>query len=240
MSIERTQSPSEPQQELRFTARDPILDEALAMLEAKSYRQSEKFPHNLFIYSMKRLTVDTSDTYDGRSQNKADFDQYRHRIKQTLSERGVRKFALAPFMKPLHIGGQDGPVGGVGVRVVPDSITADQLITPPFYGDAERNAGYIPAYYRIEHPDDNLEEALDRLERVLKLGTWVAQLTTVPSFPVSARKNDMFLHEPLKRTYTRVDEALANEPPPNPPISLAEASARRHRSPNGGVGPDAA
>ncbi len=239
MSIERTQHHPEAQQELRFTARDPVLDEALAALEDEKYRRSEQFPRHLFLYSMKRLTIDTSDEIDGYSRNKSRFEQYRHRLSQSVSDAGLHRFPLAPFMKPFYSGGHAGRIVGIGLRLVPDDSTARYLLSPPFYGQYEQEAGYIPVRYEITHPTHDLEVPLDRLERVLKLGSWAAQATMVPTSPASARRRDTFLHTPIDRTGAYVDEALTREPP-LPPVIDFDAARRQHRGTSNGTGPEAA
>lgn len=236
MSSEHYQPNPETLRSLRFTARDPILDEALGDLEAESYRHSDQFPRHLFIYSKKYLHLDTSDMYDGRSQNIATYEQYRHTLTQNVSERGRRRFKLTPFMSPVV---NKGDVVGVNLRVAPDSLTAKQLIAPPFYTGGELNAGYIPAFYRMERPAEDLEVPLDRLERVLALGTWVAELTIIPLVPRAARMRDVFMGESIQRTGKYVEAALANEPPLPPVIELSSERQRLHPEGNG-TGPEAA
>jgi len=146
MSNVRTRSsPEKPQQELRFTASDPVLDEALAMLErdGEVHRQRildepEKrhpsfLPRKLFLFAMKRIEIDTGDFFEGRSQNYSTFEQYREAIK-SLSSRGQKKFKLDPRLLTYRSGGLKGPIRGVGLLLKIDPLDVDTIIAPPFLG----------------------------------------------------------------------------------------------------------
>ncbi|MDB5160298.1 MAG: hypothetical protein JWO99_561 [Candidatus Saccharibacteria bacterium] len=247
MSDVRPQSlPEKPQQELRFTAREPILDEALAMLEKDGERKSEYLPGNLFLYAMKRISIDLSDTYDGHSLNHSTFTQYRQAV-DSISMRGRKTFKLDSWMKPLHAGGPDGSLIGVGLRVRVDPTNVDRLIAPPLYGPnhyntpltaeqlarveagknilgTAREAQYIPVRYEIGSTVDNPTEALERLQGILELGTWVSQLTIVPAYPRSARHADIYREGRMDRTYERIDQRFAAELlPPTAPINIVQS-----------------
>ena len=244
-----------PQQELRFSARDPILDEALASLEHESTRGDVgTLSDNLFLFAMKRIEIDTSDMFDGKSQNESTFMQYRQAI-TGLSNRGTKKFTLEPWLKPLRKGGQDGPLIGVGMRMHLDSISANTLVSPPLYGSAHfapvlneeqrlarerdraflqqaREARYLPIRYEIQNLTDSPEDALERLERVLHMGVYVSQMTIVPSNPRSARLRGIFSEPRIERTFTRIDEYLTvgeEEVPDDMPevIDLDSAPSKR-------------
>jgi len=231
--------PEKPQQELRFTARDPLLDEALALLEKEGERHSTYLPKNLFLFAMKRISIDLSDTFDGTSQNYSTFLQYRQAL-DNISSRGRKQFKLASWMRPLRAGGPNGDIRGVGLRVLIDPLYSDKIIKPPLYGPDHhraplsteqraqdsaayetlrkaRTAGYIPIRYEIGNIVDDPTEPLERLGEVLELGAFVSQMTIVPSYPRSAREADIFHEEKIERTYTRIDELLESQliPPDN-------------------------
>lgn len=236
MKSEHYQPKPETLRRLRFTAHDPLLDEGLVNLENTVHSHAEDFTRHLFLYSMKALRLDDSDRYDGRSLNISQYEQYRHNIVQNVSKRGKRRFKVASFVHPIR---SEGEVVGVGLRVEPDQFAAHQLIAPPFYTGGERSAGYIPVFYRIERPAEELEAPLDRLERVLSLGTWVSELTIVPLAPKAARTRDVFMNPPVQRTGGYIRTALENEPPLPPVIDMVTEKTRLHPKGNG-TGPEAA
>lgn len=248
--------PEKPQQELRFTARDPILDEALALLEKDGERHSDYLPKNLFLFAMKRITIDQSDEFDGFSQNYSTFMQYRQAA-LNVSNRGQKHFTLDPWLKKLHSGGPGGSLVGVGMRVRVDPLSVHALLAPPLYGAnhykapvseeqeakmksarevlrTAREVAYIPVRYEIGNTVDNPIEALERLRSVLELGTWVSHLTIVPSYPRSARLADIYTDPKIARTYNRVDGLFAQEllPATTIPIALlpdADPGNEEHR-----------
>lgn len=206
--------PEKPQQELRFTARDPVFDEALALLEKDGERRSDYLPKNLFLFAMKRIVIDRSDEFDGFSQNYSTFMQYRQAALNT-SNHGQKHFTLDPWMKELHSGGPKGSLVGVGLRVRVDPMSVSTLLAPPLYSGevlrAAREAAYIPVRYEIGSTVDDPTEALERLRSVLELGAWVSQLTIVPSYPRSARLADIYADPKIIRTYDRVDGLFEQE-----------------------------
>ena len=254
--------PEKPQQEVRFTALDPTLDESLAMFErlgehqAAIARENEKLPDDqklhyeeylqkkLYLFAMKRISIDMSDMFDGQSQNLSTFNQYNLAV-ETISARGQKRYQLDPFIKELNRGGPNGQLMGVGLRVRLDSATAKVLFAPPFTGpshsrspltpeqqekvEAQKRlqadmlaAEYLPVRYEIGSVIDDPSEALERLRAVVELGSWVSELTIVPSYPRSARMNDRFLGSRVQRTYDKVDARFAAELlPPTAPINLA-------------------
>lgn len=264
------QQPEKPQQEVRFSALDPVLDESLVMLERlgehqaaiarenKNKSDSEKLIYEeylqkkLYVFAMKRISIDLSDSFDGVSQNLSHFNQLNVAVERA-SGRGQKQFWLEPWVKELKRGGPDGQLMGVGLRVKLDDTTAKSLFVPPFAGpdhyrskptedqllkieSAKRlqaemlEAGYLPVRYEIGSVVDDPSEALERLRGVVELGAWVSELTIVPSYPRSARLNDRFHGSQITRTYERVDERFAeNLLPPVSPIKL---------SPNGEIPDD--
>lgn len=223
-----------PPQEVRFTARDPLLDESLARLEVEGARQealtkkgepySDHLPQNLFLFAMKRLIIDTSDTIDGVSQNLSTYTQYRQGV-SSLSNRGLKQFTLDPWMKGVRAGGPDGGLIGVLMRVRVDQFSVGSLFAPPFYeietyrdmvrslrtdsgSDEDRHSEFVPVRYEIGRAVERPEEQLEQLGQVLKLGVWVSQLAIVPSVPASARSNDIFRDPKQVRTYDKVDPLL--------------------------------
>lgn len=228
MNDVRTQQQAEmTQQELRFTACDPRLDDALASLETNEYKESPALPEQLFLYAMKRMTIDRSDTYDGESQNYSTFLQYRKGV-EDLSSRGMKRFKLADAMKPFYVQNtaDEQVLVGVGMRVEVDPYFSDKLIAPPLYGpkhylppltheqeaekaaDAQlfaqaRTASYIPVRYELRRPAAHPESNLEKLRDVLQLGVFVAHMTIVPSSPRSARENNVFHSESFERKIDR-------------------------------------
>ena len=219
-------TPEKPQQELRFTARDPALDESLLMLERDGERHSGLIPENLFLFAMKRIEIDFSDTFDGVSQNHSSFMQYRQAV-TNLGNRGMRQFELEPWLKPLNAGGPGGKLVGVGLRVKVDPLIINTVVAPPFYSgdalEAVREAGFIPVRYEIGSVVDDPSDALERLGEMLSLGAWVSQLTIVPSYPRSARLKDIYQEDRLRRSYDQVDQRLGDDhlPPPIPISSMS-------------------
>ena len=234
-----------PQQELRFTARDPILDEALASFETYGKAHSAYLPKNLYLFAMKAISIDTSDRFDGQSLNESAFLQYRMAV-ENVGNNGMREFPLEPWVKPLHAGGPNGSLVGVGLRVRFDPLYSDMILAPPLLGkrlypdmpdedrvEAERSnkvlevarrARFLPVRYEIGRAVEDPTKALERLSRVLELGVFVTQLRIVPSYPRSARLKDLYPNvDPIDRTFERVDQYLTEHPEtPSPePISLS-------------------
>lgn len=224
---------TEKLQEMRFTVRDPILDEALISLEEYGRDQSEYVSRNLFLYAMRRMRIDKSDMYDGYSQNQATFDQYAYAIDK-ISNHGQKRFQLDDWMHELYAGGPDGTLVGVEMRVVVDHFDINTMIAPPLVGPIHhrapisgqqieqdqsalnvlkeyRRAGVIPVRYEIEKTVADPAEALERLGGVLALGAWVSELAIVPSVPRSARSTSKFMQPPIERTFKRVDTLFARE-----------------------------
>lgn len=214
------------QQELRFTACDPQLNDALKTLERNRLEADDQVaphavPEQLFLYAAKRMTIDRSDMYDGESQNYSMFLQYRKGV-EDLSSRGMKRFKLANWMRPLYMDSatDDRLLVGIGMRVEVDPYFSNKLIAPPLYGpkhylspltpeqEAEkaadarllaqaRAASFIPVRYELGKPSYRAEAALEQLQSVLQLGSFVAHMTIVPSSPRSARENSVFHSEPL-------------------------------------------
>jgi len=226
-------TPETHTQELRFTAREPALDEALAMLERDGERRSEHLPKNLFLFAAKRIAIDQTDMIDGYSKNYSRFTQYQQAVGY-LTNHGLRRFKLDSWMKELRLGGPEKSLMGVGLRLRVEPQHVDSLLTDPFY-EAEnyrrevsllqdgpthssydvlwkdQGAAYIPVRYEIGKAVDDPAEALERLGAVLALGTWASQLRMVPSYPRSARYADIDHAEPLDRTYQHIDDRFAAE-----------------------------
>ena len=213
--------PEKPQQELRFTARDPVLYGSLALLEKDGERHSKYLPKDLYLFAVKRMSIDFSDNYDGNSLNYSTFMQYRQAV-EGVSMRGKKKFRLDPVVNPLYAGGPDGRLVGVGMRVRLDPLHVDTILAPPLYGPnnyraplneqqkaqvdngreilkTARELQYIPVRYEIGSVVDEPDEALERLRNVVEMGAWVSQLTVVPSYPRSARLADIRREEGLPR-----------------------------------------
>lgn len=220
-----------PQQELRFTAHDPVLDEALASLEKNGQKENATIAEHLFLYAIKRIAIDRSDTFDGSSQNYSTYMQYRKKV-EDISSRGTKKLHLGSWMKPLYADPAQSRLIGVGMRVLVESHNVDKLIAPPLYGaknylppltpaqldekktaenllKVARESAFIPVRYEIKNPVDNPSESLDRLHEVLSMGAYVAHMTIVPPSPKHARENPIFHDSPFKRTFTRVNEYLS-------------------------------
>lgn len=213
------------QQELRFTAHDPVLDEALALLEKDGQPDVATLPQHLFLFAMKLIAIDQSDTFDGISQNYSTYLQYRKKV-EDISSRGTKHLKLAPWMKPLYTNQEEPQLAGVGLRVLVDSTNTETLIAPPLYGakhytapitpdqraeaDADnellqraRTSGFIPVRYELKHPVEEPDESLQRLNDVLAMGAYVSHMTLVSPRPRNARENIIFHNEPFIRTYTR-------------------------------------
>jgi hypothetical protein len=213
--------------EVRFTARDPLLDESLARLESEGARQAalaergepydDRLPRNLFLFAMKRLIIDTTDTVDGTSQNLSTFGQYRQGV-LALASHGQKRFNLDPWMQEVRAGEPDGELTGVLLRVRVDQFSVGTMFAPPFYEletyremlrslredpqlGEDRHSAFIPVHYKVDHAAESTDEPLERLRSTLSLGAWVSQLTIVPSTPKVARLNDIFNQEHQARTY---------------------------------------
>lgn len=233
-----------PQQELRFTAHDPVLDEALVSLEKNSVKERSAVPEQLFLYAIKRIAIDRSDMFDGSSQNYSTYMQYRKKV-EDVSSRGTKKLHLGSWMKPLYAGPDQSRLIGVGMRVLVESQNVDKLIAPPLYGaknylpplsqaqideketadkllGVARKSAFIPVRYEIKNPIDDPSESLNRLHEVLSIGAYVAHMTIVSPSPRHARENPIFHDSPFERTFTRVDEYLSlnQEPSLTPPIDM--------------------
>lgn len=234
-----------PQQELRFTAHDPVLDEALASLEKNGQKKNSSVPEHLFLYAIKRIAIDRSDTFDGVSQNYSTYTQYRKKV-EDVSSRGTKKLRLDSWMKPLYAGPDRSQLIGVGMRVIVESHNVEKLIAPPLYGaknylpplspsqieeketadkllGVARNSAFIPVRYEIRNPADNPSESLDRLHEVLSIGAYVAHMTIVSPSPRHARENPIFHDNPFERTFTRVDQYLSMNQKSSltPPINIS-------------------
>lgn len=222
----RPQTPAEMPQQVRFTARVPILDEALANFEPEAFRLSEEFPKNLFLFAMKRLQIPPEDPRNGpevHNLNRSKMMQYRQAVDK-LSGNGRREFPVVSGVRELRDGGQEGELVGVGLRVLLDDIAAKTLIAPPLYGplDARRPTNTLGAHlfnnsvrtmeqvresrmlqvrYEFQQRGGDHEAALDHLRAVLDMGVRVSQLTIVPVAPKSARFRDIFQAGKIDRLF---------------------------------------
>lgn len=248
MSNVRPQNiPEKPQQELRFTAHDLAFDEGLALterdgeihrritLESPLERHPSYLPRSLHLYAMQRIMIDTSDFFEGYSQNYSTFGQYREAIKR-LSLGGTKQFKLDPWVKELNSGGPNGVLRGLMFRLRIDPTDVDTIIAPPFLGSsrslqgvsdterlqiesanntlaAARKAAYIPIRYEIARSVEDPTEAVERVRALVALGgVTVSQMVIVPSYPRSARERDIFNNSQVpSRTYQRIDERFADE-----------------------------
>jgi hypothetical protein len=226
MSKAPTQFQSEkPQQVLRFTVRDPVLDEAIVSLEREGNRHGEFLPDNLFLYSMKRIVLEESMDPNESELTVSQFGQYRKKMFD-IANRGNKEFTLDPELHEIQSGGQSGELAGVGFRVRFSDFDRDSIIAPPLYGSSprtnahddplnRRNAekllaearggGYIPIYYKIGRTMDDPEFATERLRSVLRLGVKVAELAVVPLLFRAGRETNIYATRPMERTYDKVD-----------------------------------
>jgi hypothetical protein len=200
-----------PLEELRFNAHEPPLKDSLMLLNAQGTKRvfREDFEsRNAFLFSKEHLVLDIGDAVyhtdaEGYSLNASIFSRYKI-IAQDVSRRGLRKFKLGPeaVIRPATNG---GPSHYVDMEVVLNPEEASQLLRPPLYGalnyllpmDDEVTArvkhenqkmaemiqgGVLPVSYRVDAMVQNDGgEALQRLNRVLKAGTYVSQLIVVPN-----------------------------------------------------------
>jgi hypothetical protein len=230
-----------PQQEVRFTVCDPLLDEALIGLERYGENHHDFLPHKLYVVATKRITVD--------DHNKLLFQQYRKSVEDTVGNSGYREFHLLPWLKPLYAGGPGGKLAGVGLRAVLSPLNSDVILAPPFLGikfrpgmtteeteemnlanavlEAARNAKFLPVRYEISNTVDDPNRAITRLERVLTFGTTVTRLRVVPAYPSSARLRDLYPSEkPIARTLDLVTKRFyPEELPVDEPDSVIATEA---------------
>jgi len=217
-------------QEVRFTARDPLLDESLARLEVEGARQealarkgepySDHLPENLFLFAEQHLGADMGDAIDGFSQNLSTYTQYRQGV-SSLANRGIRRFTLDPWIEEVHAESAGGVLTGVLMRVRVDQLSARALLAPPFSEPEEyqgmlkmlragsesgenNHSEFVLVRYSVGQAVEKPQEQLERLSQVLKLGSWVSQLAIVPSSPATARNNDIFRERKRVRTYAEV------------------------------------
>ena len=204
-----------PQQEVRFTVCEPLLDEALIGLERYGENHHDFLPHKLYIVATKRITLD--------NQNELFFQQYRKSVEDTVGSSGYRKFDLVPWLKPFYTDGPGGKLAGIGLRVALSTLYSDIILAPPFLGikfrpgmnaeeivnmnhankvlEVARSAKFLPVRYEISNTVDDPNRAIARLERVLTFGTTVTRLRVVPAYPSSARLRDLYPSEkPIART----------------------------------------
>lgn len=218
--------PEYSQHLLRFTAREPVSDEAIVALEDERIRQSDEIPKNLFLYSWHRLAVEDSADPDEVALSISQIGQYQRRV-SNIAKRGDTTFELdKDFLHEVRSGGQDGPLVGVGFRVLFNAIDKNAILAPPLFGkvfahntpenegrrrsaDAlltqARSGGFLPVYYKMRQTAEHPEESVERLRSVLKLGVRVAGLAVVPLGPKSARERNIYQTPPMTRDFKKVD-----------------------------------
>jgi hypothetical protein len=241
MSEMRPQTPAEMPQQLRFTARVPILDEALAAFEPEEFRLSEEFPQQLFLFAMKGLRIPTVDTGDGPevdNLHRSRLMQYRQATDK-ISGNGKREFPLVSGVRELRDGGINGELVGVAMRVLLDDISTGVLISPPLYGpiDSRRPTNTLGAQlygnsvrtmekvrasqmlqvrYEFQRRGGDHDTALSQLRTVLDMGVRVSQLAVVPVAPKSARFRDIFQEGKIDRLFGPVSDEEIEEAPEAP------------------------
>lgn len=235
MSETRPQPPTETQQLLRFTARDPYL---FGGLQAFEQPDSEgNFPKDLFMYAMKGISYDPSNP-----QAVSTFGQFRLGIDQ-MTNRGLKRFNLRKdFVKEIRKGGLRGETVGVQLRVALDAM-GQRAIIGPMYGqrdiDDEESVGELtlaqtianenglPIFYRFARPVAHPELAVGQLRSIVKAGAWVSQITVVPPSPDSARERDIFMHPRIDITQEDIDRYIGPQTVSEPVVLSEEAAKRR-------------
>jgi hypothetical protein len=202
-------SSGKPLEELRFNAHDPVLKDSLMLLNAQGRKQvfREDFENrNTFLFSKEHLVLDTSDGVyhsdgEGYSLNASIFSRYKM-IVPDVSQNGSRRFPLGPEAV-IRSSATSGPSHYIDMEVLLNPKEARQLLRPPLYGALNHSmpmddetiarvkhendrmvemikAGVLPVSYRVDTMVQNDGgEALQRLNRVLKAGAYVSQLTVV-------------------------------------------------------------
>ena len=231
MSETRTGLRTESQLVVRLTA-GALLDEGLSGLEDPTYRNSPEYPDKTYLTSRKGFSI-------SKHPDKYEIDEvirFRDGVRG-LSDNGTASFDLINHLQPVRSGGQEGPIVGarLGLDLSPWRTREVMLASPlfgPRYGDDKltarsalsvlamaRELNYLPLFYRIERPTDDMEQAFDRLRAVLKSGAVVTELLIIPD-TAEGRSEDHFSDHPgPERTGHLIDDLVLSNPkllPPNP------------------------
>lgn len=130
---------------LRVTADAPEIDTPLSELTVQDHRR--ELSQYLSLYSLQQFTLDTSDRFDGRSQNEDHFKAYLRRIGDLQRNR----FSLGDSLVDLEYEQRDEHLLHVGFSLKLDVESARKVIDAPFFdnpGDHET----ITMIYEASHP----------------------------------------------------------------------------------------
>jgi hypothetical protein len=192
-----------------------------------------KFEHDpTYLFSQHEMRRDTTDAVyhtdpRGYSLNNSIFSRYEMNVID-VSRRGLKSFRLGAEAATRTVCGADSSIRYVDLEIILDGQDVKRILSQPLLGalkhrlpvnaeiaarDMRENQqlaemverGRLPVTFQVDHMvEDENHRAMDRLHRVLRAGTYVSQLVTVPTQPKTPRHMPIFSTKHEERPYTTV------------------------------------